>query len=168
MQLQAALPPDLAFSHAYPSLLAAALHPSSPREGGAGGGGADEKDRDVGLALAQHSPLRLCLLSDAKALHARLASPDAIRVAAAAVASAAALLPPSKLPALLVAELLLGGGATPPTSTRGRDCQPPSRSAEAAMRALLGSVVPSSRAGPSWLLLRLMLDNRTFVALSQV
>ncbi|GAX83539.1 hypothetical protein CEUSTIGMA_g10964.t1, partial [Chlamydomonas eustigma] len=170
--MQAVLPADLAFTHSYPALLSALV--ASPdrhdmmegRNEAAGLSLARHWAEAAGLSLARHAPLRLCLLSDMKALYCRLASPAAISTTASMLPSVACF------PALGFLRLLLCSTTVqsrPSTSTTGRPAKPTgsalSSEGSFGIKAsqILNCCAPC-RQEAAWLQLRLYLDETIFYA----
>ncbi len=160
-QLQGALPAELAFAHALPALLAAAVMPSFMAPPDAASPPPPSADVAAGMELALHVPLRQCLLADPRAMYGRLASPSAVAAAAAAAGAGAGAPSHRRLPAATVVELLfcpdgagVGGEQGEPFCLR--------------LSLLLRCLVPA-RLDSAWLMLRLMMDEQAYVSgLAQV
>ena len=168
--MQAALPAEMAFSHALPALLSAS---TSSAVTTLAGERMQDLDLDLDLDLIRHSPLRLCLLANPAALYARLSARDVIDSACACldqrVAFHARRRSPtltadevvfnsrSHLPALTMVELLLidSGGSAPVKTLRER------------VELLAGCMSPP-RNEVIWMLLRLSLDQMAFQAVLKV
>ena len=164
--MQAALPAEMAFSHALPALLSASAIVTAPTQSAKAG-----MDLDPDLDLARHAPLRLCLLANPAALYSRLSSQAAINSASACldkrqteppVASSVdpnqTLSPPCHLPALTIVELLLGGGGCDDgNGSHQRTLQERVEAHAGCLSPPLSDIV--------WLLLRLSLDQQAFLAL---